>query len=247
MSDSDDRNDDENSLFFPRGNSSDVNSRILFIAIVTLSAVVVVVAMLHVYARYMLRRRQASRRVALQGIGHIARIRSEEPPKRGLEPTVIASLPTLIYKDVDHGSNHSGSPECAVCLSAFENGQMIRALPNCKHHFHVECIDKWLGSNSSCPICRHEVEFGPTIPPLPREPSTRIVSGMDPPSAPPLEHTSSVVIATEGTSEDTVQTSGKVSGTNSRLSSFRRMLSMDRSSRPVNSGTQDGNEDLERQ
>ncbi|PWA60093.1 zinc finger, RING/FYVE/PHD-type [Artemisia annua] len=158
--------------------------------------------MLHVYARYILRR-QARRRVAFQGIGLIARIHSEEPPKRGLEPMVIDSLPILMYKNIEHGSEHSGvNPECAVCLSVFEDGQMIRALPNCKHNFHAECIDKWLGSQSSCPICRHEVELGTTIPPLPRESSTRLGAGAGLPSAPPLERTISVVVATEGTSNE---------------------------------------------
>lgn len=241
-----DRHGDDDSYFAGR-NSGDVNSRILLIAIITLSVVVVVVTMLHVYARYILRR-QARRRVALQGIGIIARIHSEEPPKRGLEPMVIDSLPILMYKNIEHGSEHSGvNPECAVCLSVFEDGQMIRALPNCKHNFHAECIDKWLGSQSSCPICRHEVELGTTIPPLPRESSTRLGAGAGLPSAPPLERTISVVVATEETSIEMVQPSPKVNGTNSRLSSFRRMLSMDRSSRQVNSCTHDGNEDLERQ
>ncbi|KAI3795236.1 hypothetical protein L1987_37885 [Smallanthus sonchifolius] len=238
-----DQHDDDNqrTLFFPNGNSSDVDNRILFVAIITLSAVVVIVTMLHVYVRYILRR-QARRRVAFQGLGLIARIHSDEPPKRGLEPTVIASLPILMYED------RSGlNPECTVCLSPFEAGQMIRVLPTCKHQFHAECIDKWLESHSSCPICRHEVELGLTISPLPREPSTRSRAGTGPPFAPPLECTISLQVATEGTSDETVQSSVKVNGTVSRLSSFRMMLSMERSSRRNNSSTQDGIDDIERQ
>ncbi|KAI3744881.1 hypothetical protein L1987_57977 [Smallanthus sonchifolius] len=239
-----DQHDDDNqrSLFFPNGNSSDVDNRILLVAIITLSAVIVIVTMLHVYVRYILRR-QARHRVAFQGLGLIAPIHSDEPPKQGLEPTIIASLPILMYED------HSGliNPECTVCLSSFEAGQMIRVLPTCKHQFHAECIDKWLESHSSCPICRHEVELGLTISPLPREPSTRSRARASPPSAPPLERTISLQVATEGTSDETVPSSVKVNGTVSRLSSFRRMLSMDRSSRHNNSSTQDGIDDIERQ
>ncbi|KAI3515535.1 hypothetical protein L1887_14434 [Cichorium endivia] len=249
MSGLEDRHDDEDSPFWPRGNATDAHSRILLIAIISLSVVVVVVTMLHVYARYKLRR-QARHRAALRGIGIVARIHSDEPPKRGLEPTVIASLPILIYKDIDHKPDHSSlNPECAVCISTFEGGQMIRVLPNCQHHFHAECIDKWLGSQSSCPICRHEVDPRGAVMPLPREPSTRVGLGLGlrPASAPPLERTGSVAVAMEGTSDQMVQSSEKVNGTTSRLSSFRRMLSMDRASRRVNSCTQDGNEDLERQ
>ncbi|KAL8249257.1 hypothetical protein R6Q59_006125 [Mikania micrantha] len=250
MSGSNDRHDDDdaNSLFFPSGKSTNVNSRILFIAIIVLSTVVVVVTMLHVYARYMLRR-QARRRAALRGVEVITRVHYDELPRRGLKPDVIASLPTLMYKNNDHAQDHSRvNPECTVCLSSFEDGQMIRALPSCKHHFHVECIDKWLESQSSCPVCRHEVELvRPTIPSLPREPSVRFGERVGPPSAPPLEHTVSTGLAKEGTSNETVQSSSKLNSTNSRLGSFRRMLSMDRSSRRNNSCTEDGIDDLERQ
>ncbi|KAL8126804.1 hypothetical protein AgCh_013918 [Apium graveolens] len=55
------------------------------------------------------------------------------------------------------------------------------------------------------------------------------------PTAPPLEHD-----IAEGTAEG----SGKVTGSSSRLSSFRKMLSRDRSSRRIHSGLDD---DLERQ
>ncbi|KAM0049664.1 putative chromatin regulator PHD family [Helianthus debilis subsp. tardiflorus] len=242
---------DESSIFFPNGNSSDVNSKIMLVAIITLSTVVVVVTMLHVYVRYILRR-QARRREAFQGIGLVPHIQSHELPKRGLEPMVIASLPILKYEDGDNGSANSRvNPECAVCLSSFEDGQMIRVLPTCKHHFHVECIDKWLESHSSCPICRHEVELSPTISPLPREPSTRLGAGaragVGLPSAPPVDHTTSVAVAIEGTSDEMLQSSVKGNGMTSRLSSFRRMLSMDRSSRRNNPCTQDGIDDVERQ
>ncbi|KAJ9550311.1 hypothetical protein OSB04_014356 [Centaurea solstitialis] len=164
--------DDDDSPFFHRGDSPDLNSRILLTAIISLSVVVVVVTMLHVYARCILRR-QARRRAAIRDIGLITRIHSDEPPKRGLESSVITSLPILVYKGLEnHGRVDETGPEsqeCAVCLNMFEDGQMIRVLPNCNHLFHAECIDKWLGSRSTCPICRHEVEPGPTILPLPRE------------------------------------------------------------------------------
>ncbi|KVI04331.1 E3 ubiquitin-protein ligase ATL41-like [Cynara cardunculus var. scolymus] len=246
-----DGQDDEDSQFFPRGSSPDLNSRILLTAIISLSVVVVVVTMLHVYARCILRR-QARRRSAIRDIGLIARIHSDEQPKRGLESSVITSLPILVFKGIDHHGRPDDagvSQECAVCLSMFEDGHMIRVLPNCKHHFHAECIDKWLGSQSTCPICRHEVEPGPTILPLPREPGTGLGSvRWDPPSAPPIQHTGSISIAVEGTSDDQmVQSSEKASGTNSRLSSFRRMLSWERSSQHIRSRTEDdGIEDLER-
>ncbi|CAN0877463.1 RING-H2 finger protein ATL78 [Linum grandiflorum] len=45
--------------------------------------------------------------------------------------------------------------ECVICLSDFAAGEKVKILPKCNHGFHVKCIDKWLGSHSSCPTCRH--------------------------------------------------------------------------------------------
>ncbi|PMD61335.1 uncharacterized protein K444DRAFT_719521, partial [Hyaloscypha bicolor E] len=46
-------------------------------------------------------------------------------------------------------------PTCAICLDNFEPGTTeIREIP-CGHIFHPECIDLFLGSNSSlCPLCK---------------------------------------------------------------------------------------------
>ncbi|KAF6163582.1 hypothetical protein GIB67_022147 [Kingdonia uniflora] len=43
---------------------------------------------------------------------------------------------------------------CTVCLSEFVEGEVLRTLPECVHSFHVPCIDMWLNSHTSCPLCR---------------------------------------------------------------------------------------------
>ncbi|RLM99149.1 E3 ubiquitin-protein ligase ATL4-like [Panicum miliaceum] len=57
------------------------------------------------------------------------------------------------------------SPDCAVCLAAFEPDAGLRLLPACRHAFHAACIDAWLRTNPVCPICRGAVSF--PLPPLP--------------------------------------------------------------------------------
>lgn len=51
----------------------------------------------------------------------------------------------------------SFSDTCAVCLSAFEDGEEVRKL-KCKHIFHKDCLDTWLQQDSAtCPLCRNKV------------------------------------------------------------------------------------------
>ncbi|XP_022147740.1 E3 ubiquitin-protein ligase EL5-like [Momordica charantia] len=53
--------------------------------------------------------------------------------------------------------------ECAVCLSAFEDGEEVKKLPRCTHMFHAPCIDMWLYSHSDCPLCRAPVALAPGL------------------------------------------------------------------------------------
>jgi E3 ubiquitin-protein ligase ATL41 len=201
-------------------------------AIVSLSVVVILVTILHLYARFILRR-QARRRATLRQLAIIRSVNAnstDDAPRTGLDPLIIASLPAYVYKQAVAGD--AIPTECSVCLSFLENEEMVRVLPNCKHNFHSECIDKWLSTHSTCPICRTAAEPKPVAEP-PVIPAT----------APPLEGTS------DGGGD---QPSEKIrSGPSSRLDSFRRMLSRDRTSPRVQSrGDEDGvyhHHDVERQ
>ncbi|KAL2317623.1 hypothetical protein Fmac_031499 [Flemingia macrophylla] len=56
------------------------------------------------------------------------------------------------------GQEQKDGVECAVCLGKFEDLEVLRLLPKCRHTFHVECVDKWLVNHSTCPLCRCRVE-----------------------------------------------------------------------------------------
>ncbi|PHU25496.1 E3 ubiquitin-protein ligase [Capsicum chinense] len=45
---------------------------------------------------------------------------------------------------------------CTICLSEFEIDEEAKEMP-CSHHFHLACIDKWLGINGSCSTCRYKM------------------------------------------------------------------------------------------
>lgn len=48
---------------------------------------------------------------------------------------------------------------CMICLAEKEVGETVRTLP-CMHDFHVDCIDQWLKTNCTCPICKTDILTG---------------------------------------------------------------------------------------
>lgn len=73
----------------------------------------------------------------------------------GLKKKEMVALPTSTYRNNSSDSPNSSGSSCVICLAEFCDGEQIRFLPKCNHHFHVVCIDKWLLSHSSCPTCRN--------------------------------------------------------------------------------------------
>ena len=53
------------------------------------------------------------------------------------------------------GAPHGKGELCSICLSQFESepARLVRRTP-CGHYFHVECIDRWLLTEATCPLCK---------------------------------------------------------------------------------------------
>uniref|UniRef100_A0A7N0SXW6 RING-type E3 ubiquitin transferase n=1 Tax=Kalanchoe fedtschenkoi TaxID=63787 RepID=A0A7N0SXW6_KALFE len=119
---------------------------------------------------------------------------------RGLDAALIDAFPTFPYSEVKHLKIGKGALECAVCLNEFEEEETLRLLPKCDHVFHPECIDAWLASHTTCPVCRADLAEDPNLAP-PRE-------TVDAESAPVEDHVS---IRLPGEEEEIV---GDLSSTN---------------------------------
>ncbi|KAJ1439034.1 Zinc finger, RING-type [Sesbania bispinosa] len=69
----------------------------------------------------------------------------------GLDQALIDALPVFYYQDL---MGLKEPFDCAVCLCEFSDQDKLRLLPMCSHAFHMNCLDTWLLSNSTCPLCR---------------------------------------------------------------------------------------------
>lgn len=79
----------------------------------------------------------------------------------GVDEATIVSYPRLQYsqaaeEDIIHSDKGSNS-SCSICLLDYQGTDTVRVLPECKHFFHVRCVDPWLKLHSTCPICRNQM------------------------------------------------------------------------------------------
>ncbi|KAL5211865.1 hypothetical protein ABZP36_022712 [Zizania latifolia] len=153
------------------GVETKISPSILFIVAI-LAIVFFVCGLLHLLVRHLLRlhRRRRARGDAesvtafqgqLQQLFHLH--------DAGVDQAFIDALPVFLYSDVVGGAGAGKDPfDCAVCLCEFAPDDQLRLLPKCSHAFHLECIDTWLLSHSTCPLCRRSLlaELSPTCSPV---------------------------------------------------------------------------------
>ncbi|XP_017295354.1 RING finger protein 44 [Kryptolebias marmoratus] len=67
----------------------------------------------------------------------------------------IQRFPTRTFR-----SASSGTTRCQICFCDYSDGEKLRILP-CFHDYHIQCIDRWLKDNNTCPICRANLSDPP--------------------------------------------------------------------------------------
>lgn len=69
--------------------------------------------------------------------------------------TQITAIPSVRFSSEAAADVNSAC--CAVCLSDYKDGDLLRKLP-CGHHFHQCCADEWLSRNKRCPLCIRAID-----------------------------------------------------------------------------------------
>jgi len=72
---------------------------------------------------------------------------------RGLTQEQINRMP--VYTVPDDPAKKKDQ-KCSICLENFEPGNRIRTIP-CLHTYHADCIDRWLATKATCPVCNYAV------------------------------------------------------------------------------------------
>ncbi|XP_071737138.1 RING-H2 finger protein ATL13-like [Rutidosis leptorrhynchoides] len=133
-------------------NLNDKVSPTLLLIIIILAIIFFISGLLHLLVRYIMRPinrdpDEFDNVTALQGqLQQLFHLHDS-----GVDQSFIDTLPVFTYKSIIGVKDPF---DCAVCLCEFEGEDKLRLLPKCSHAFHMDCIDTWLLSHSTCPLCR---------------------------------------------------------------------------------------------
>ncbi|XP_074571028.1 RING-H2 finger protein ATL58-like [Curcuma longa] len=107
------------------------------------------VLLLLFYLFYLQRRRAHWQSLRLRD----AQLSRGDTPRRqesGIKKELREMLPVVVFKE----SFLIRETQCSVCLGDYQSDDRLQRIPHCGHTFHVDCIDHWLASNTTCPLCR---------------------------------------------------------------------------------------------
>ncbi|XP_037417611.1 E3 ubiquitin-protein ligase ATL41-like [Triticum dicoccoides] len=143
---------------YPRQQNYSFNGRVLLMAAFLLFGLTVFFTLIRFLLYVLVARSGGRRRRGSFTAGILRSINSfgGTSGRRGLDASALSALPVTTYRK--EGAATAGA-DCAVCLSELADGEKVRELPNCGHSFHVECVDAWLRSRTTCPLCRAEAEL----------------------------------------------------------------------------------------
>ena len=74
----------------------------------------------------------------------------------GMSKQRLGRLPERAYLGQGVDALKGEEASCSVCMSEYEQGEKITVLP-CFHSFHSECVNRWLESKPTCPVCMRDV------------------------------------------------------------------------------------------
>jgi hypothetical protein len=71
-----------------------------------------------------------------------------------LDSVPVTATPQQIASASDLNVITEPPETCPICRDPVQVATRLRA---CGHCFHADCITEWLGMNTRCPVCRHDI------------------------------------------------------------------------------------------
>ncbi|KAI4338721.1 hypothetical protein MLD38_023745 [Melastoma candidum] len=76
----------------------------------------------------------------------------------GMDSPALVSYPKItISEETSSQLRGLGDDDaCTICLLDYRLRDTVKIIPECDHYFHEDCLDRWLRTNATCPLCRKQ-------------------------------------------------------------------------------------------
>lgn len=77
------------------------------------------------------------------------------------QTSIATQIPVAMYRNpvpqriIPHAIKHKcNNDQCSICLETIKKNDIKSQCVNCNNCFHKKCLDTWLQSHNTCPLCR---------------------------------------------------------------------------------------------
>jgi len=82
---------------------------------------------------------------------------SNRNSNRPAAKAIVDSLPKQTISSLNPGEDGNVAKcDCCICMCDMEEGEVVTEMP-CGHLFHGGCIQQWLATHNTCPVCREKL------------------------------------------------------------------------------------------
>ena len=71
--------------------------------------------------------------------------------------TSIVTHNTVMTNTTIETVDNNIDERCSICHDSYNENNVIRRINCCGHFFHCNCVDTWLATHITCPICRRDI------------------------------------------------------------------------------------------
>lgn len=88
-----------------------------------------------------------------ENLMRLSEVMGDANPKK-TSSAILESLEKAEYKD---WATADSDERCPICLDDYSPTDPVMKLNNCSHWLHRDCLQQWLGTAGTCPVCRKSV------------------------------------------------------------------------------------------
>ena len=87
---------------------------------------------------------------------HGQRSVSTDASMNSVQPHISTTTMNNFLTTALHDYRVNGPPyeTCSICQNDMDQSQQLTEIRVCRHHYHRNCLNRWIRNHSSCPMCR---------------------------------------------------------------------------------------------